>query len=150
MLVLQKDCWTGEVWIECIILCVIWSSHARLYIRILECIEACAQSSNKNVRLATATALLNTASHMHSTSASSASALRILDIAGTIVGCGKYEAEPITRVLAALGTTLLIPSCGEEVKQAARERGMLSMLERVASGNDVSVAIAKEIRSILS
>ena len=89
---------------------------------------------------------------MHSkSSTSTALAVRILDLVGTIAGSGTYEPEAIARVLLALGTVLLIPgACGDEAKQTARERGMLSMLERVASGNDVSVATAKEIRSILS
>jgi hypothetical protein len=78
-------------------------------------------------------------------------AVRILDLVGTIAGSGIYEAEAISRVLLALGTVLLIPGvCGDEAKRTARERGMLSMLERVATGNDASVNAAKEIRSILS
>jgi phospholipase A-2-activating protein len=120
--------------------------------RILDCIEICSSSANKNARLATATALLNTSSYMHSSSSSSTNlAVRILDLVGIIAASGTYESEAISRVLLALGTVLLIPgSCGEEAKRTAKERGMLSMLERVASGNDLSVATAKEIRSILS
>jgi hypothetical protein len=90
---------------------------------------------------------------MYSISSSSvSSAIRILDLVGTIVGCGKYESEAIGRLLVALGTVLLIPGqCGLNAKEAARERGIVSMLERVANGNgDVAVAVAKEIRSILS
>jgi hypothetical protein len=120
--------------------------------RILDCISICVASGNKNVRLGIATALLNSSSYMYSSaSTSTSSAVRILDLVGTIAGSGIYEAEAISRVILALGTVLLIPgACGEEAKRTARERGMLSMLARVASGNDVSVAAAKEIRSILS
>lgn len=65
--------------------------------------------------------------HMHSTSAF-ASALRILDIAGTITGWQvQNRTHYITCIIVALGTTLLIPSCGEEAKAVAKERGMLSM-----------------------
>jgi phospholipase A-2-activating protein len=119
--------------------------------RILDCIDACAPSNNKNVRLAVATALLNTSSHMYTSSPAATTAIRILDSVGTIVSRGTYEPEAITRTFVAMGTILLIPGpCGEESKRAARERGIMSMLERVASGNDVSIAVAKEIRSILS
>lgn len=127
--------------------------YASLVNRILDCIALCVSSGNKNVRLAVATALLNMASYMHSSSSSSSvsSAIRILDLVGTIAGSSKYEAEAISRVLVALGTMLLIPGArGDEAKRTARERGMVSMAERVASGHDLSVAVAKEIRSILS
>ncbi|KAL9180234.1 hypothetical protein ACHAXT_008204 [Thalassiosira profunda] len=121
--------------------------------RILECAEACAPSGNKNVRLSVATAVLNTSSYMHASSfASSSSAVRILDVVGSIVGCGMYEAEPIVRSLVALGTALLIPGgCGAEVQRIAKERGIGSTVERAASGHgDMAKAVAKEILLILS
>eukprot|EP00804_Cyclotella_cryptica_P003849 CCRYP_015725-RA/>CCRYP_015725-RA protein AED:0.13 eAED:0.13 QI:658/1/1/1/0.5/0.33/3/49/678 len=129
------------------------SAAESLLDRILDCVEICVPSDNKNVRLALATALLNTSSYMYSSSSSSvSSAIRILDLVGTIVGSGKYESEAVGRILVALGTVLLIPGkCGLDAKQAARERGIVSMMERVASGNgDAAIAVAKEIRSILS
>ncbi|KAL3783969.1 hypothetical protein HJC23_013349 [Cyclotella cryptica] len=129
------------------------SAAESLLDRILDCVEICVPSNNKNVRLAVATALLNTSSYMYSSSSSSvSSAIRILDLVGTIVGSGKYESEAVGRILVALGTVLLIPGkCGSDAKQAARERGIVSMMERVASGNgDAAIAVAKEIRSILS
>lgn len=90
--------------------------------------------------------------HSSSTPPSSSSAVRILDVVGTIVGCGKYETEPIVRSLVALGTVLLLPGgCGTEVKRVAKERSIGSMVERVASGHgDMAKAVAKEILSILS
>ena len=122
--------------------------------RILECAEACAPSNNKNVRLSVATAVLNTSSYMYgsSTSPSSSSTVRILDVVGTIVGCGKYESEAIVRALVALGTCLLLPGdCGSEVKKVAKERSIGSMVDRVASGHgDLARAVASEILSILS
>ncbi|KAL7525055.1 hypothetical protein ACHAXR_000838 [Thalassiosira sp. AJA248-18] len=122
--------------------------------RILECANACAPSNNKNVRLSVATAVLNASSYMHSSSVSpsSSSAVRVLDVVGTIVGCGKYESEPIVRSLVALGTVLLLPGgCGEEMQKAAKERSIGSMVERVSSGHgDMAKAVAKEILSILS
>ncbi|KAL7487245.1 hypothetical protein ACHAW6_012846 [Cyclotella cf. meneghiniana] len=129
------------------------SAAESLLEKILDCVEICIPSDNKNVRLAVATALLNTSSYMYSSSSSSvSSAIRILDLVGTIVGCGKYESEAIGRILVALGTVLLIPGqCGSDAKQAARKGGIVSMLERVANGNgDIAVAVSKEIRSILS
>ena len=124
--------------------------------RILECANACATSNNKNVRLSVATAVLNTSSYMMSSSSTapphSASAVRVLDVVGTIVGCDKYESEPIVRSLLALGTVLLLPGgCGTEVRRVAKERSIGSMVERVSSGHgDMAKAVAKEILSILS
>ena len=89
---------------------------------------------------------------MYSSSSSSvSSALSVLDLVAAVAGSGKYEIEAISRVLLAVGTMLLIPgACGDKMKRMAREKGMVSMAERVASGNDLSVAVVKEIRSILS
>lgn len=122
--------------------------------RILECANACATSNNKNVRLSVATAILNASSYMMSSTAPphSSSALLVLDVVGTIVGCGKYESEPIVRSLMALGTVLLLPGgCGSEVQRVAKERSIGSMVERVSSGHgDMAKAVAKDILSILS
>ena len=86
-----------------------------------------------------------------STSLSISSAVRVIDLVGTIAGCGKYEPEAISRVLVALGTMLLLPGqCGEEAKKTAREKGMQSMLDRVTSGSKLSIEVAKEIKSMLS
>mmetsp|Transcript_25452 Transcript_25452/g.54765 ORF Transcript_25452/g.54765 Transcript_25452/m.54765 type:complete len:867 (+) Transcript_25452:108-2708(+) len=123
---------------------------------ILECANACAPSNNKNVRLSVATAILNTSSYMMSSSStappSSSSAVLLLDVVGTVVGCGKYESEPIVRSLMALGTVLLLPGgCGMEVHRVAKERSIGSMVERVSSGHgDAAKAVAKDILSILS
>ena len=70
---------------------------------------------------------------------------------GTILGCGKYESEPIVRTLMALGSVLLLPgSCGMEVKRPAKERSLGSTAERVASEHgELAKAVAKEILSIL-
>ena len=126
-----------------------------LVAKILDCAEACAASDNKNVRLSVATAILNTSSYMHASSTASfpsSVASRVVDIVGTIVGCGKYESEPIVRSLVALGTVLLLPgSCGSEVKNLAKERSIGSMVERVAAGHgEMASAVSKEIMSILS
>ena len=87
-----------------------------------------------------------------STPTNPSSAVHILDVVGTIAGCGKYESEPMVRSLVALGTVLLLPGgCGEEIQKVAKERGTGSMVERVASGHgDMAKAVAKEILSILS
>eukprot|EP00581_Thalassiosira_minuscula_P019963 CAMPEP_0183713124 /NCGR_PEP_ID=MMETSP0737-20130205/8078_1 /TAXON_ID=385413 /ORGANISM="Thalassiosira miniscula, Strain CCMP1093" /LENGTH=848 /DNA_ID=CAMNT_0025941873 /DNA_START=41 /DNA_END=2590 /DNA_ORIENTATION=- len=122
--------------------------------KILECANACAPSNNKNVRLSVATAVLNASSYMHasSTPISSSSAILILDVVGTIVGCGKYEPEPIVRSLVALGTTLLISGSGAEVQRVAKERGIGSMVQGVMSSDhgNMSKAVANEILLILS
>ena len=126
---------------------------ASLVDRILDCANACAPSDNKNVRLSVATAILNTSSYMSSSPPSSAaSAIRILDVVGTILECGKYESEPIARSLVALGTALLLPGeCGTEVQRVAKERSVNAMVEGVSSGHgDTVKAVAKEILSILS
>lgn len=141
-----------------LILCALPStceiSISSLHSRILECANACAPSNNKNVRLSVATAILNTSSYMHtsSTPISSSSAIRIIDVVGTIAGCGKYESEPILHSLVELGTVLLLPGgCGAEVQKVAKERGIGSMVERVASGHgDLAKAVANEILSMLS
>lgn len=120
---------------------------------ILDCAEACAPSDNKNVRLAVATVVLNVSSNMYTSSlASSSTAIRVLDVVGTIVGCGKYEPEAIIRSLVALGTILLLPGeCGSEVKRIAKERGIGSMLERVATGHgEIGDAVATEIQLVLA
>ena len=100
-----------------------------------------------------ATALLNTSSYIHSSStekdlgADFAVELSVPDVIGTILGCGKYESEPITRSLVALGTCLLSPgSSGVEVKRVVKERNIGSTLERVASEHgEKAKAIANEI-----
>lgn len=122
--------------------------------RILECANACALTTNKNVRLSVATAILNTSSYMLSsnTPPSSTSAARLFDIIGTIVGCGNYESEPTVRCLVAFGTVLLLQgSCGVEMRKIAKERKFGSMVERVANGHgDMAKAVAKDIFGILS
>ncbi len=120
----------------------------------MECANACALSNNKNVRLSVATVILNTSSYMHSSSTppSSSSAILLLDIVGTIVGCGKYESEPIVRSLVALGTVLLLQGgLGIEMRMVAKERNIGSMVERVANEHgDMAKAVAKDILRILS
>lgn len=121
--------------------------------KILDCAEICATSGNKNVRLSVATAILNTTSYMHasSTTFSSSVAMRVVDVVGTIAGCGKYETEAMVRSLVALGTVLLLPGCGSEVKKLANERSIGSMVQRVAGGHgEMAGAVSKEIMSILS
>ena len=115
--------------------------------KILDCAEACATSCNKNVRLSVATAILNTSSYMYasSTPIPSSVAMRLVDVVGTIAGSGMYETEAMVRALVALGTVLLLPGCGPEVKMLAKERSIGSMVERVAAG-----AVSKEILSVLS
>jgi len=120
--------------------------------RTLKCAQLCALSNNKNVRLSVATAVLNTSSYIHSSSSPSTSEAEcILDVVETILGCGKYESEPIVRSLMALGTVLLLPaSCGMEVKGLAKERSLGSTAERVASEHgELAKSVAKEILSIL-
>ena len=120
--------------------------------RTLKCAQLCALSNNKNVRLSVATAVLNTSSYIHSSSSPSTSEAEcILDVVGTILGCGKYESEPIVRSLMALGTVLLLPgSCGMEVKGLAKERSLGSTADRVASEHgELTKSVAKEILSIL-
>eukprot|EP00584_Thalassiosira_punctigera_P002736 CAMPEP_0172529212 /NCGR_PEP_ID=MMETSP1067-20121228/3349_1 /TAXON_ID=265564 ORGANISM="Thalassiosira punctigera, Strain Tpunct2005C2" /NCGR_SAMPLE_ID=MMETSP1067 /ASSEMBLY_ACC=CAM_ASM_000444 /LENGTH=857 /DNA_ID=CAMNT_0013313225 /DNA_START=63 /DNA_END=2636 /DNA_ORIENTATION=+ len=120
--------------------------------RILECADTCAPSNNKNVRLSVVTAVLNASSYMSASSSlpSTSSAVRVLDVVGNIAGSGKYEPEPMVRSLVALGTALLAPGAwGAEARRVAKERGMGSMVERMASG-DKARAVAGEILRILS
>ena len=123
--------------------------------KILDCAEKCAASSNKNVRLSVATAILNTSSYLHASSTTifpPSVAMRVVDVVGTIAGCGKYETEAMVRSLVALGTVLLLPGgCGSEVKKLAKERSIGSMVQRVAGGHgEMAGAVSKEIMSILS
>ena len=132
-------------------------SSLHCIIRIVDCANACARSNNKNVRLSVATAILNTSSYMHSshpTSPPSAALVNeFLDVIHTIVECGKYEPEPMTRSLVALGTVLLLPDGRgvEAMKTSAKGQGIASMLERLANSNcdDMAKAVIKEILSIL-
>lgn len=121
-------------------------------VRIFETITPCVLSDNKNVRLSLTTAILNTSSYMYSSSSSSTSWISgFFNVIDAILCCGKYESEAISRVLVALGTVLLIPGvCGDAAKRIARDKSMISTAERVASGHDVSISVAKDIRSILS
>jgi hypothetical protein len=58
---------------------------------------------------------------------SSTSAILLLDVVEAIMGCRKYESEPIIRALLALGTVLLLPGkCGMEVKRVVKKK----MLDR--------------------
>ena len=131
---------------------LVLSLSVNIVFRTLKCAQLCALSNNKNVRLSVATAVLNTSSYIHSSSSPSTSEAEcILDVVGTILGCGKYESEPIVRSLMALGTVLLLPgSCGMEVKGLAKERSLGSTAERVASEHgELAKSVAKEILSII-
>ena len=131
--------------------CVNYTQSTVCVFRIFKTITLCVLSDNKNVRLSLATAILNTSSYMYSSSSSSTSWVSgFFNVIEAILSCGKYESEAISRVLVALGTVLLIPgACGDAAKRTARDNSMMSLVERVASGHDVSVSVAKDIRSIL-
>ena len=70
--------------------------------------------------------------------------LLLLDVVEIIMGCRKYESEPIVWSLLALGTVLLFPGkCGMEVKRAAEEQNVELMVEQVVDGHgDMAKAVA--------
>lgn len=118
--------------------------------RILKCVGSFATSTNKNIRLALASVLLNVSSYMKSagraTGDDTTPELFLITI-GNICGSGLYETEAIVRVLIALGTSLLV---SDSFKKKANDLNMTSMLQHVASHHgEKAASIVAEIRTIL-
>lgn len=90
--------------------------------------------------------------HLSSMPPSPTSAILLLDVVEAIMGCRKYESEPIVWALLALGTVLLLPGkCGMEVKRVAKEQNVGSMVEQAVDGHgDMAKAVTCDILSLLS
>ena len=119
---------------------------------VLQCAEDLAGSTNKNVRLAVSTVILNAASYGVSNGGMDAAASKkILGAVGAIVGSGLYESEGVVRALVALGSALLIPGAGGvAAKEEAKLLHFESMVGHVASQHgDKAKGVADEISSIL-
>lgn len=115
---------------------------------IFQCVQDFALSSNKNIRLAVSTVILNVSSYAHSTGSFTAiSPDVVLSLVGSIVGSGTYETEALARALVGFGTILLVD---DVFKQKAKGLEMKSMVERIGTehGNKVT-AVALEIQQIL-
>ena len=128
------------VWLELICLCIYYS--------ILKCVESYATSTNKNVRLALCTVVLNTSSYAKTVGRYDDSIPELfLIIIGNICGSALYETEATVRVLTAFGTVLLT---NDAFMQKAKALNMGSMLQHVASQHGEKAAgVASEIQSIL-
>ena len=114
---------------------------------ILACSRSFANSTNKNVRLAVATVVLNVSAFFHETPQEIDN--KVLDqmvaLIELICDSGTYEKEAIVRSLIALGTI----SNKDEVK--GKVVGMISLLQRIASQHgDVVASIVEEIQSVLN
>jgi len=116
--------------------------------RILKCVDSFATSSNKNVRLALSTVILNTSSYLKTVGRFKEIIPELfLTIIGNICGSGLYETEAIIRVLIGCGTSLLV---SDTFIQKAKALNMGSMLQLVPSQHGEKAAgIIKEILSIL-
>ncbi len=117
---------------------------------ILKCVDSFTASTNKNIRLALATVLLNASSYLKSTG-NSTNSEDIADIflitVGNICGSGVYETEAIVRVIVALGTAVMI---GDVWRNKAKGLNMGSMLNHIASQHgEKAKAIVGEIQTIL-
>ncbi len=115
---------------------------------ILKCVDSFATSTNKNVRLALATVLLNTSSYLKTTNKYDDSVPELFSITiGNICGSDLFETEAIVRVMVGLGTVLLT---GEEFRKRAKTLNMASMVQHVAGKHgSKAVAVATEIQAIL-
>jgi len=121
-------------------------------VSVLKCGENLANSSNKNVRLAVSTVVLNAASYgMSSGGLDAASSEQILAVVGAIVGSGLYETEGVVRALVAMGTALLIPGGGGvAAKEKAKALHIESMVTHVASQHgDKAKGVADDITKVL-
>jgi len=99
--------------------------------KVLKCVESFALFSNKNVRLAVSTVLLNTASFLNSTAGKfqDLSPDLILSSVINILSSNIYETEAMLRVLVALGTTLLVS--GKFIK-CSKDLSVVSMVQHVS------------------
>jgi hypothetical protein len=123
-----------------------------MFYSILALTEAHVLSSNKNIRLAIATLLLNISSYQNaplgSSLVESGSVERVMLICKTIVESNSYESESIVRVLTALGTTILTNSL---YKVKAKALGVDAMLKIVRGGYSENVRdVCDEILLLLS
>ncbi len=110
--------------------------------------ESFTTATNKNIRLALATVLLNISSYLYARGKFDDSIPELFLITiGNICGSELFETEAIVRVLVGLGTVLLL---GDEFTKHAKTLNMGSMAQHVAGqhGNK-AVAVAAEIQSIL-
>lgn len=115
----------------------------------MKCVDSFATSTNKNVRLALATVLLNTSSYLKSCRKyDDAIPELFLITVGNICGSELFEnEEAIVRVLVGFGTVLLV---SDGFRKHAKTLNMGSMVQRVAGQHGIkAVAVAAEIQSIL-
>ena len=114
----------------------------------MKCVDSFATSTNKNVRLALATVLLNTSSYLKSCRKyDDAIPELFLITVGNICGSELFENEAIVRVLVGFGSVLLV---SDGFRKHAKTLNMGSMVQRVAGQHGIkAVAVAAEIQSIL-
>eukprot|EP00555_Chaetoceros_dichaeta_P009228 CAMPEP_0198260324 /NCGR_PEP_ID=MMETSP1447-20131203/9324_1 /TAXON_ID=420782 /ORGANISM="Chaetoceros dichaeta, Strain CCMP1751" /LENGTH=848 /DNA_ID=CAMNT_0043947955 /DNA_START=87 /DNA_END=2633 /DNA_ORIENTATION=+ len=124
---------------------------SQLLPEILQCAANFSTSTNKNVRLAVSTVLLNAASYLQRTAGScdGMDADSMLSPVGKVLASGLYETEATVRVLVALGTVLL---ADDKFLSRAKELDMAVVVRGVAGadqhGAKASV-LAKDIQRIL-
>ena len=114
----------------------------------MKCVDSFATSTNKNVRLALATVLLNTSSYLKSCRKYDDAITELFLITvGNICVSELFENEAIVRVLVGFGTVLLV---SDGFRKHAKTLNMGSMVQRVAGQHGIkAVAVAAEIQSIL-
>jgi len=116
---------------------------------VLKCAETFSLATNKNIRLAVSTVLLNATSYLKHVPGTCADLHvdSVLSPAGKILGSGLYETEATVRVLVALGTVLL---ANDKFLKRAKELNMASMFQNDSSQHGAKAsAVAKEILMIL-
>lgn len=113
---------------------------------ILEVTKRLVPSSNKNVRLALATLLYNTACYVRSNPGTDISD-KFFPIVSNVLSSKTYEEEATFRTLVALGTLVMASS---DAKEAANASFLSSKVEMAASphGSEVKAA-AKEVYAVL-
>jgi phospholipase A-2-activating protein len=113
---------------------------------ILEVTTRLVPSSNKNVRLALATLLYNTACYVRSNPGTDISD-KFFPIVSNVLSSKTYEEEATFRTLVALGTLVMASS---DAKEAANASFLSSKVEMAASPHGSAVkAAAKEVYAVL-
>lgn len=116
--------------------------------RILKCVDSFVASTNKNIRLAIATLILNISSYLNNVRRYDDATPELLLITiRNVVGSELYEVEPVMRVMVALGTSLLVDY---RFKEKAMELNAGSWVDGIARKyGDSASEIVDEIKSLL-
>lgn len=116
---------------------------------VLKCVESFSLATNKNVRLAVSTVLLNVTSYLKHVPGTCVDLHvdLVLYPGKRILSSGLYETEATVRVLVALGTVLL---ADDKFQKRAKELNMASIVHDDSSQHGAkATAVAKEIQMIL-